>query len=384
MIQLYTGVPGSGKSYKLVHDLSGLLEKEPELTVIANINGLKLPHEDFDKMLSERFPDPSLSMSDRLERFFSYEYQESLNAEFGGPLMYVLDECQLYFPGRVSLPKTEAYLQRHRHLGHYILLATQSTRLISKNIVALVELEYRAVMRTASLFGELRYHQKSPLTNVIISTITHRPKKKVFDLYKSFDNEEIRKPKRLLLRKLWPVLLLPVAAYLFYLGVPKPPPKQAQAAVPVSVAQPQSLASPATTDLPPALDPRDIEIQRLKRHVEQLQVEEDKMVRVFLPVVKTATKTLTVDPETNAVVELKALSSRGVSCAGDICYYDKVENSIPKPYESSGSSSGYSRGFTSYAPSTIKEKSKPVPGPGSFVDADMVPAPDRLGSKKNF
>lgn len=381
MIQLYTGVPGSGKSYKLVHDLSRLLEKEPELTVMANINGLKLEHIDFDNFIQERFPEPSLSMTERLERFFTYEYQQALNDEFGGPVMYVLDECQMYFPKGTKLPKTEAYLQRHRHLGHYIYLATQASSYISRTIVALVELEYRSAPRSASLLGELRYHQKTPLSNVIISTITHRPKKKIFDLYKSFENEEIRKPKRLLLRKLWPVLLLPFAVLLFWYGLPKPP-KKVEAGTPPPVVETKTPMP--TTDL---LTPQEIaaqsEINRLKQQIEQLQGEDNKMVRVFLSIVKTADRTLTVDPETNAVVELKALRSRGVTCVNDSCFYDKPVKSMPEAYEAkSPASSGQTRTWTSYAPSVIKEA--PSAGSASFVDPSIVLEPDRYFPQRAF
>lgn len=118
-----------------------LLNSESEITVIANIKGLKLPHIDFDEFLEERISN-AVDLSDRLGNFFEYEHQARMNEKFGGPVMYVLDECQTYFPRRKSLPNTELYFQKHRHLGHHILMATQYSKGVNQNLVALFELEY--------------------------------------------------------------------------------------------------------------------------------------------------------------------------------------------------------------------------------------------------
>ncbi len=102
MIQVYTGVPGAGKSYKMVLDLKEHLEKvermnakayDPSevqaLTVIANISGLKsdkLPHINFDDYIVECFPQPDLSMADRIEKFFDQNRQVRL---------ILLNQCSL-------------------------------------------------------------------------------------------------------------------------------------------------------------------------------------------------------------------------------------------------------------------------------------------------
>ncbi len=229
MIYLYTGVPGSGKTYKMVHDLSAFLEKNPDIAIISNIRDLRLGHTDFENFLDELFP--GQKWPQQIEMFFDYDHQQKLNEKFGGPIMYVLDECQLYFPRRMGLPRTEAYLQRHRHLGHFIYLASQSSRLVNSSFIPLIETEYHAARRSISFLGEIHYKEKSPQSNQIIRNITLRPKKNIFDLYKSFETAEIKKPKPVLFKFFFLPLLLSPVFYLFYtnyLSIPEKKPAQSE------------------------------------------------------------------------------------------------------------------------------------------------------------
>jgi len=385
MITLYTGVPGAGKSYKMVADLDAFIEDYEQkraatvekqgvddvgpLTVITNVDGLKIPHVDFNDFISECFPDKALKVSERIELFFNYDYQRGLNDHFGGPIMYVLDECQRFFPKRTSLPNTEAYLQMHRHLGHNIYLATQALRQVNGNVVCLVELELFAAPRTKSLFGEFRYHIKVPNSRDILNVINIRPKQRIFNLYKSFDAKELQKPKKLLLRKLWVLLLLPVAAYMFYVGMNRisNPQGEATAAVKPQVSKaigaPLSNGSPESSMGPP---------------------KEPEIERVFLTIIKTGDKSLTIDPDTQAVVEVRHLGRR-VVCVNDglTCFYDRKVSerikvadtsisslSVPsfRPYGTSGPLGG---GLLTPAP-----VEKVNEGPGVFVEPSLVPLPD--------
>lgn len=368
MIQLYTGVPGAGKSYKMVEDLDAFLTKEPGINLISNIRGLKLPHVDFDDFLLECIPDKGLEMKERIERFFEYDYQKALNDKFGGPLMYVLDECQLYFKKDFKLPNTEAYLQRHRHLGHYLYLATQSSTLINRNIVHLVEIEYYAVRRSISLFGEIHYRVKSPQSNQFISKFTVRPKKRIFELYKSFEAKEITKPKRDIWKKMWPLLILIAGGIFFYnhfLNIDRKVERMtgrsaSQGATPDGPSQPQPVNS-ATRE----------ELARLQFEIDELQKRFQETERVFLTVIETGGKRLTVDPETDAVVDVRALVERNVRCVngGLTCYYDRPFGTGVKMAEPMIQRPVISTVFYQSAP-TVN-----VPGPGSFVDASMVPPP---------
>lgn len=389
-MQLYTGVPGSGKSYRLVYDVDRLLNENPDITVIANIKGLKLPHLDFDDFLLECVPEAA-DLSDRLEKFFDYEHQSRMNEKFGGPVMYVLDECQSFFPRRKSLPNTELYFQKHRHLGHHVLMATQACKLLNQNLVALMELEYQAVRRSASLFGELRYRTKSPQSNEVISTVTLRPKKRIFELYRSFENDELKRPRRELLRKLWPVLLLPVAVYLFYLGLPKAPepvkpkpvPKSSQAAALVGTENIQYNQARSTTR----------QVEELEREIEGLKRKLNDKERVFLTVVKVGDRRLTIDPDTNAVVEM-GMIRKPMTCIGDLrCYYDRPVNSGVKVADTSEGRSVLrgAGGYVSSLPSSssmgqaamqfVQPQSdaarQSALSSSSFVEPSMVPPPQQ-------
>lgn len=388
MIQIYTGVPGSGKSYKMVQDLSGELmsrEKRADgepLTVISNIKGLKLPHVDFDDFLIESFPEKSLKLKDRIEKFFDYDNQAQLNQLFGGPIMYVLDECQLYFPTRISLPVTEAYMQRHRHLGHYLYLATQNTRLVNSSIKSLIELEYNAARRSMSFFGEFRYRVKSPQSNEVISTITTRPKQSIFELYKSFEADELKRPKRLLIRKLWPVLLLPLAVYLFYVGAFS----RAQASKNAVTQSKAAAAHVSNGSGQAAVEKADGEAAALRQEVAALRRRLNEQERVFLPVVQVGKQMLTVDPDTQAVVELRRIKHKVVCVNGGLsCYYDRPVNSgvrLAGDSLSSGSwgthgGSSLPMGLQTNQPFMRSRPVEPRPGAGSFVEPSMVPAPGR-------
>jgi hypothetical protein len=370
MIYLYTGVPGSGKTYKMVADLSAFLDKNPDIAIISNIRDLRLGHTDFENFLDELFPGQKLPY--QVEAFFDYEHQQKLNEKFGGPIMYVLDECQLYFPRRMGLPKTEAYLQRHRHLGHFIYLASQSSRLVNSSFIPLIETEYHAARRTISFMGEIHYKEKSPQSNQIIRSISMRPKKKIFDLYKSFETAEIKKPKPVLFKFfLFPLLLSPFCYYFYthYLTVPE----QEAAAV-------SAPAAPETDMLVYERDQLRGENSRLNERMNMIMMENDRMsqiieekVRVFLPVVVVSGKKLTVDPESDAVVELKDIKGRRVVCEKEIhCYYDKNINtgvqllSERQPY----------MGGTSI---NLGAPSAPAPaGRGNFIHPELVPEPERV------
>jgi hypothetical protein len=329
MISLYSGVPGSGKTYKMVHDLAAFLEKNPDITIISNIRDLRLGHTDFENFLDELFPGHKLAQ--QIEMFFDYDHQQKLNEKFGGPVMYVLDECQLYFPRRMSLPKTEAYLQRHRHLGHFIYLASQSSRLVNSSFIPLIETEYHAARRTISFLGEIHYKEKSPQSNQIIRSITVRPKKKILD-----------------------------------------------AAV---------IASPNTDKLLRERDKLLADVSRLTDRMSILDIENEQMrfkleekERVFLPVVLVGCKKMTIYPDTSAYVELKKIKRR-VTCVGDEglkCYFDREVNGAIRVYGSNDYSSSLRNSNSFLSPPQI-----PPSGGRISIDADLVPKDEITGSE-NF
>ena len=329
-----------------------------------------------------------LAHTDRIERFFDFDYQRGLNEHFGGPIMYIIDECQMFFPKRTSLPNTEAYLQRHRHLGHNIYLATQAIRQVNGNVICLVELEFFAAPRTKSLFGEFRYHIKIPNSREIINVKNIKPQQRIFDLYKSFDAKELQKPKKLLLRKLWPVLLLPVALGLLYVGlnrISNPQGKETAAVKPQVAA---AIGAPAPARSGPS-DETLAKMAALQQQVDELRKRLYEVERVFLMVVETSDRKLTMDPDTTAIVDMKKIQKKyKVICVNDglTCYYDRPINSAIRVAGSvinnavvSGVIPGRVNGVSfPFSSPTVNPEPEGKAGPGSFIDPSMFEGLERL------
>jgi hypothetical protein len=185
MITLITGVPGSGKTYLAVKTLSEKFYiqkngkwflRDPDLTVFTNINDLKLPSKNLSDILKD-IP---------FDRFFTKDYQDIVHQKYP-KILYVLDECQQFIPPRYNNNDVVLYFDTHRHYSDQIYLITQDEKKICKQISTLVELEYRAVRSTFSMFGEFKYNIKA--SGEIYQRSVARKSKAIFDLYRSFDGD---------------------------------------------------------------------------------------------------------------------------------------------------------------------------------------------------
>ena len=132
MIELRTGVPGSGKTLSMVQALAGLQkawEKKPEelrLVFVHNIKGLALTH----------LPLPTKEIQ--------VGQKKQLVPDWGlvpdGSII-IIDECQDLFPPRSSqstAPDHVAFLNTHRHHGFDLWITTQHPKLIDFSVRALV------------------------------------------------------------------------------------------------------------------------------------------------------------------------------------------------------------------------------------------------------
>lgn len=216
-LYLITGIPGSGKTYYAVNMIlteyfvfsDGTYRMKAEygdLQIITNIEDLKLPH----ISLKDAIAKSGLSF----QKFFTEAYQEKISQKYP-KIIYLIDECQQYFHPKFYDPDTFFYFDRHRHLGHDIFLITLDRARITKQIYLLVESEIRAVKRSLSFMGELKYNIMQGYE--VVGRKVLKPTKKIFDLYKSQSNFETKKVKNPLMK--WIFLLIigfPVAVYLFY------------------------------------------------------------------------------------------------------------------------------------------------------------------------
>lgn len=214
-IRLITGVPGTGKTYLSLNILledyfkfnrkTKQYEKQKDVTVITNIDELKLDHINLNEAIKKS--------GGSVEKFFSNTYQEKIHKKYKN-VVYFIDECQQFFPTRFRNQEVFFFFEYHRHYGFDIYLITQDKFKITKEIALLAELEYRAVKRTLSLLGELKYNILSD--REIINRKVLRPKKAIFDLYKSANVKETKKIKNPLVKVIVILLIgVVVSGYFF-------------------------------------------------------------------------------------------------------------------------------------------------------------------------
>ena len=184
-INLITGKPGAGKTYLSINLLieqyynrvgAGLYEyKSDDIEVVSNIDGLRLPHISIDAYCREH----GLTFN----QFYSKDYQEEFTEKIGKKVIHVIDECQRWLGPRFKDELVIFYFDYHRHFDHEIWLISQDRTKICKQISILHEFEYRAVPKSLSIAGELKYN--------ILQAGEHsekkflRPNKEIFGLYKS-------------------------------------------------------------------------------------------------------------------------------------------------------------------------------------------------------
>lgn len=139
MIWLYTGTPGSGKSYHAARDIVSRLKRGGGL--IANfpvnedaVKGCKAHCEYWDN--SEL----------TAERLVSYALANHVIGKEGQCLL-IVDECQIIFNcrdfGRKDRNAWVQFFAQHRKLGFNVILITQSDRMLDRQIRVLVETEVK-------------------------------------------------------------------------------------------------------------------------------------------------------------------------------------------------------------------------------------------------
>ena len=148
MIYLYTGTPGSGKSYHVAKDIYFYLHYGSN--VIANF-GI-----DYERIPSRR---------KKPKGYFFYRDNVEITPEwlmdFGllchsrdgkgrireGQTWLILDECQLMFNCRSwndrQRQRWNTFFTQHRKFGYQVILITQFDRLIDRQIRSLVEFEVK-------------------------------------------------------------------------------------------------------------------------------------------------------------------------------------------------------------------------------------------------
>lgn len=219
MITLYSGIPGSGKTYKMVNDLDEAKEK---YFIIHNIDGLKEGYLNKDQgfnfiqYVEEMKKDnPDFDVV----TFFSKDYQSELTLaireKYKKNTLIIIDEAQEWFDHNKK--QLKMWLSFHRHLNQDIWLVAHKATNIPSIYRSFVEVEYRA--KTGSILcipGFFMYNRIVGGERIGYKFV--RKKQAIFDIYKStHEGFEKKRPSMLIPA----ILILCVAGVAYFFIIPQ-------------------------------------------------------------------------------------------------------------------------------------------------------------------
>lgn len=139
MIYLYTGTPGSGKSYHAAQVVDRALHRN--IPVIANFE----VNQDPKRHKGEYIYIDTLDMTPDFFMSYAEEHFKPGRNEHQG--IIIIDEAQIPFNSREGLNRNRmkwiSFFSKHRHYFYDIILITQHDRMIDRQIRSLVETEYK-------------------------------------------------------------------------------------------------------------------------------------------------------------------------------------------------------------------------------------------------
>lgn len=215
MFRIIQGVPGSGKTYYMVNYLTKFSKYDPfyceyvlndNVLVISNIDCLRIKHLQLDDQIKKY----------GFETFFSVDNFEKIrNVYRVKNIILLIDEAQNYFDRKYYNQDVFFFFQYHRHIGVDVVLGTQAANLLANALIPLAEHIVEAVPRSKSIVGNFTYHFKDKSNRFQYSNVL-RKSKLVFDAYKSFETDEISKPKNVIAHWLmFGVILLMLGVFCF-------------------------------------------------------------------------------------------------------------------------------------------------------------------------
>lgn len=206
MITLYSGTLGSGKSYKMVAELSRCKD---DYFVMHNIDHLQEGYlKEFGFNWVEYCKENNLEISD----FFSKECQLDLSKQifekYKRPCLIIIDEAHEWFDHHVKTFKM--WLSYSRHLDQEIWLVAHKSTNIPAIYRSFVGVEYRA---KSSMFLNLPwwFFYNRILSGERAGYTFERKSQKIFDLYKSKEIHSKKKEKK--------SLMLPILIAVIILGI---------------------------------------------------------------------------------------------------------------------------------------------------------------------
>lgn len=209
MINLVTGLPGSGKTLWTLSTVKAYVEKENKALAEQG----KPPRQVFYHGIPE-LTLPNWQLMDSPEDWITLPSHSII----------VIDECQSTFRPRAASVKPPPYIaefETHRHKGLDFFLLTQHPMLVDGNIRRLAGKHYHVVRfygfqkSTIHEFQQVRDNVDKNLKNSISTHFIYP--KEVFNWYKSADAHTIKKriPMRMIMLVVLPIVLVGVGYLAF-------------------------------------------------------------------------------------------------------------------------------------------------------------------------
>lgn len=209
-ITLFTGILGSGKTYKMVAEVDRVKD---QYFVVHNIEGIKQEYlGDYGVNWIEYCQKGNID----IKEFFSKEYQtdfaKQVFEKYKRPCLVIIDEAQEWFDRHVRTFKM--WLSYVRHLDQEIFIVAHSRMNIPAVYRSYIGVEYRA--KSSSFVSLPMYFFYNRIVNGQRSGYNFEKKsQRIFDLYKSKEiNTNVKEKKSMLL----PVMVagIVLCGFLFY------------------------------------------------------------------------------------------------------------------------------------------------------------------------
>jgi len=171
MIEILTGVPGSGKTYKAMYVLFCNFAKDRKIikdkkyivkgikNALTNINEIDLTKFDnVDALNWEKFHADITSMYLSHKKNNSDTQLKELASDLNLlHTLIIIDECHNYFDSQDKV--LVWWLSYHRHLYQEVYLITQNLSLVNAKYKAFSEFFYKAIPSSLKLFKSMKYNQ---------------------------------------------------------------------------------------------------------------------------------------------------------------------------------------------------------------------------------
>ncbi len=204
MIILYSGIPGSGKTYKMVHDLLQVTDK---YYIVHNIDGLQ------DGIIKEGVhfvkycEDQNLEITDFFSKDYQVDYTEAVRAKYNKNTLVIIDEAQEWFDKNKK--NLKMWLSYHRHLNQEIWMVAHRSTNLPSIYRSFIDVEFRAKTNSVLALPGFFFYNRLVGGEAVGYKLV-RKKQNVYDAYKS-QSQGFEKKK--------PSIFLPAIVALCVLGV---------------------------------------------------------------------------------------------------------------------------------------------------------------------